>query len=120
MASSRSSNVAPTSELPQSQVVVEEAQRRPQREGVEPEADLGQFHGHRVEIDAVDAALQDVPLEQVDVGQLVRIDRDALLAEGFQDAVRVRSRAKLTGLIGNWLRNLSSRSVMKSTASTRK
>src|SRR5437870_1603410 len=34
--------------------------------------------------------------------------------------VRVRSRAKFTGLIGNWLRNLSRWSVTKSTVSTRK
>ena len=67
-------------------MVVEEVERRAEREGVEPQADLGQFDGHRVEIDAVDAALEDVPLEQVDVGQLVRIDGDALLAERFEDA----------------------------------
>ena len=87
MAASRSLNVAPIERVAAAQVVVEEVERRTEREGVEPQADLRQFHGHRVEIDAVDAALQDVPLEQVDVGQLVRIDGDALLAEGFEDAV---------------------------------
>ena len=39
---------------------------------------------------------------------LSRIDGHALLAERFQDAERVRSRAKLTGLIGKAFRNLSS------------
>ena len=63
------------------QMVVEERQRRAQREAVEPEADLGQLHGHGVEIDAVDAALEHVALEQVDVGQLARIDGDALLVQ---------------------------------------
>ena len=76
----------PDQRVAAAQVVIEEVERRTQREGVEPQADLRQFHGHRVEIDAVDAALEDVPLEQVDVGQLGRIDGDALLAEGFQDA----------------------------------
>ena len=33
---------------------------------------------------------------------------------------RVRSSMNVTGLTGNWFRNVSSRSVMKSTASTRK
>jgi len=59
-------------------VVVQEAQRRSQREGVEPEAHLGQFHSHGVQIDAVDAPFQDVPLQEVDVGELVSDDCDAL------------------------------------------
>ena len=61
----------PDQRVAAAQVMVEEVERRAQREGVEPQADLGQLDGHRVEIDAVDAALEDVPLEQVDVGQLV-------------------------------------------------
>src|SRR4029077_5405854 len=69
------------------QVMVEEVERSPQREGDQPQAHLRQFHGHWVEIDAIDAALEDVPLEQVDVGQLGRIDGDTLLAEGFKDAL---------------------------------
>ena len=52
-------------------MVVEETERRTQRESVKPEAHLGQFDGHRVQVDAVDATLQDVPLQQVDIGELV-------------------------------------------------
>ncbi len=76
----------PDQRVAAAQVVIEEVERRTQREGVEPQTDLRQRHGHRVEIDAVDAALEDVPLEQVDVGQFFVIERDALLAEGLDDA----------------------------------
>src|SRR5262245_9584964 len=67
--------------------MVEEVERRTQREAIEPKAHFRQFHGHRVKIDSIDAALQNMPLEQIDVGQLVRIDRDALNAERFQNAL---------------------------------
>ena len=49
-------------------MVVEEAERGPEREGVEPQGDLGQLGSQGVEVDAVDAPFKDVPLEQVDVG----------------------------------------------------
>ena len=59
-------------------VVVEEGERRAEGEAVEPEADFGQFDGHGVEVDAVDAAFEDAPLEQVEVGELAHVDADAL------------------------------------------
>ena len=40
------------------EVVVEKAERRAHGEGVQPERDLGEFHRHRVLVDAVDAALE--------------------------------------------------------------
>ncbi len=60
-------------------VVVEEGERRTEREAVEPEADFGQFDGHGVEVYAVDAAFQDLPFEQVDVGQFAHVYGDFLL-----------------------------------------
>ncbi|HLW66905.1 MAG TPA: hypothetical protein VKS79_16440, partial [Gemmataceae bacterium] len=69
------------------QVVVEEIQRRAQGKGVEPQADLGQLDGHWIEIDAVDAALEDVAFQQVDVGKFVRIDCHALLAQRFKNTL---------------------------------
>src|SRR6185437_16351904 len=69
------------------EVVVEEVERGADGEGVQPEADLGEFHGHRVEIDAVDASLQHVAAKEVDVRQLHRIDADALFVQGVENAL---------------------------------
>src|SRR5205085_10519213 len=59
-------------------VVVEEGERGTEREAVEPEADFGEFDGHGVEVDAVDAAFEDTALEQVEVGELAHVDAYAL------------------------------------------
>src|SRR5262249_12934569 len=67
--------------------LVERVKRRAEREGIEPQADLGQLHGHRVEIDAINAALEDVALEQIDVSQLLVIDEYTLLAQRLIDAL---------------------------------
>src|SRR5688572_18491324 len=65
--------------------MVEERQGGAKRERIQPEADLGQLDGHRVQVHAVDAALEHVPLEQVNVDQFVRFDGDALLAQCFEN-----------------------------------
>ncbi|HYU72645.1 MAG TPA: hypothetical protein VEL31_08185, partial [Ktedonobacteraceae bacterium] len=69
------------------QVVVEEGERSAEGEAVEPEADLGEFDGHGVEVDAVDAAFEDAALEQVEVGELAHVDADALALHLFLDLV---------------------------------
>ena len=46
-----------------------------------------------LKIYAVDAALQDVSLEQIDVGQLVGINRHALIAESIQECSAASYRA---------------------------
>ncbi len=91
----------------------------PRVKAVEPEADLGQLHRHRVEVDAVDAALEDVALEQLDVGQLGRVDRHVLVAAARPGCLRA-SRRRRSHRKGKPSRNWTSRSVTKSTASTRK
>ncbi len=60
-------------------VVVEEGERGAEGEAVEPDADFGEFDGHGVEIDAVDAAFEDAALEQVEVGEFAHVDGDALV-----------------------------------------
>ena len=62
-------------------MVVEEIERCAQGEGVEPQTDLGQLHRHRVDVDSVDAALENVPLQQIDIGQFDRIDGDSLFSQ---------------------------------------
>jgi hypothetical protein len=53
--------------LSAAQVVVEETQWRTNREGMEPERDLGQFDGHEVLVDTVNAAFQDHATDNVPV-----------------------------------------------------
>ena len=60
------------------QVVVEETEGRAQGEAVQPEAQLGQLHGHGVEIHAEEAPLHDEAFEQA---QIVQVGQDAL--QGF-------------------------------------
>ena len=48
------------------QVVIEERQRRADGEGVQPQAELGEFDRHRVLVDAVDDPLEDDRGEQAD------------------------------------------------------
>ena len=40
---------------------VEEREREARIDGLHPQADLAQLHGHRIEIDAEDAAADDLP-----------------------------------------------------------
>ena len=70
--------VGPNQRVAALDVVVEEGERGTEREAVEPQADLAEFHRHRVEIDAVDAAFQDAPLEQVEIGESAAVDADTL------------------------------------------
>src|SRR6266700_522207 len=59
-------------------VVVEERKRRPECETVKPQAHLGQFDGHGVEVYTVNTTFQHVSLEQVDIGQLAHVYGHAL------------------------------------------
>ena len=52
-------HIGPDQRVAPTQVVVEKAQGRAHGKGVEPEAELSQFHRHRVEIDAINTALHD-------------------------------------------------------------
>ena len=61
------------------QMMVEERQRRTYGEAVQPERDLGELHGHRVEIDPVDAALEYHAAHDMAVIQLVFDDRPVML-----------------------------------------
>src|SRR5438270_3574578 len=54
-------------------VVVEEGERRTEGEAVEPETHFCQFDGHGVEVDAVDAAFEHAPFEQVEVGEFAQV-----------------------------------------------
>ena len=56
------------------EVVIQEAERRADREGVQPERDLGQLDRHRVLVDAVDAALEDHAPDDVAVVEPVPVD----------------------------------------------
>ena len=67
------------------QVVIQEAERRADREGVQPQAQLRQLHRQRVEVHAVDAALHHQAGQQCGVVQPGRIDRDALPRHLRQD-----------------------------------
>ena len=60
-------------------MVVEKTQGRAHGKGVEPEAELGQFHRHRVEIDAIDTTLHDQTGEQRRVIQAQGCHDNALL-----------------------------------------
>ena len=50
-------------------VVVEERERLARLQGLHPEADLAELDRHRVQVDAVDAPADDVPLGMLDRGQ---------------------------------------------------
>src|SRR5207249_11243182 len=71
-------DVATNERVARFHVVVEEGERGAEGEAVEPEADFGEFDGHGVEVYAVDAAFEDLALEQVDVGEFARIYADVL------------------------------------------
>ena len=69
----------PDERIATAKMMVQETQRSAQREGVQPEAHLGKLDRHRIQVNAVDAPLENMPLEQVHIGQLGRIDRDTLV-----------------------------------------
>ncbi len=52
---------------------------------MQPQRDLGQLHRHRVEVHAVDAALEHVALEQVHIGEPPPVDYDSLLVHLVED-----------------------------------
>ena len=66
-------------------MVIQEAERRADGEGVQPQAQLRQLHRQRVEVHAVDAALHHQAGQQRGVVQPGRIDRDALTRHLRQD-----------------------------------
>ena len=72
MPSSISAGVAPSRRVAVLDVGVEEAQRLARLQGLQPQRDLGQFDGHRVEVDAVDAAGDDLAQ-----GGAYRVERSA-------------------------------------------
>jgi hypothetical protein len=55
-------------------MVVEEGERGANREGVKPQGDLRQLHGHWILVDAVDAALQDHAADDVPILQVFPVD----------------------------------------------
>ena len=63
------------------QVVVEEIQRSADREGVQPQGDLGQLDRHRIPVDAVDAPLERHPPDDAPVVQLRRIEGPAVFPD---------------------------------------
>ena len=103
----------PDERIATAKMMVQKRSAGADRERVEPQAYLRQLDGHRVEIDAVDAVLEYVPLEQIHFRELVGIDRDALLAQGFKNVTAACGRGmKLTGLTGNWFKNVNRWSVI--------
>ena len=73
-------------------------------DGVEPERDLGQFHGHRVEIDAVDESAQgrDVVFEVV--GEIVLANQvSATGLEGLANLSEVANLAHAPSLFVGFL-----------------
>ena len=69
------------------QMVVEKGQRCPDREAVQPERDLGEFHRHRVKIDSVHAALEYHAANDVAVIQLFFDDRPVMRARVGDDCL---------------------------------
>ena len=67
------------------EVVVEEGERGADGEAVEPEGDLGEFHGQGILVDAVDTALEDEAADDGLVGQLGLVDLPVGLAGAVQD-----------------------------------
>ena len=59
--------------------MIEKGQRRAGRKCVQPQRHLGEFDGHRILVDAVDAALEHKPLDQVLVAELVVADDPSVL-----------------------------------------
>ena len=68
-------------------MVIQEAERRADREGVQPERDLGQLDRHGVLVDAVDAALEDHAPDDVAVVEPVPVDGPVALLRVRQDPV---------------------------------
>ena len=83
------------------QMVVEEGERRADREGVQPERDLGELHRHRVLVHAVDAALEHHAAHDMAVVEPRRIDRPALRRrigeDRFGESPRSGRRAAIHG-----------------------
>ena len=68
-------------------MVIQGAERRAVREGVQPERDLGQFHRHGVLVDAVDASLEDHAPDDVAVVEPVPVDGPIALLRVRHDPV---------------------------------
>ena len=67
--------------------MIQEAERRADREGVQPERDLGQLDRHGVLVDAVDAALEDHAPDDVAVVEPVPVDGPVAVLRIGQDSV---------------------------------
>ena len=65
--------------------MIEERQGRADGEAVQPERDLGQFHRHTVEIDAVDAAFEHHAADDVAILKLVLYNGPAMVARIGED-----------------------------------
>jgi hypothetical protein len=80
------------------QMMVQEAQRCADSEGVKPQGDLGQLDRHQILVDAIDAALQDHATDDMSVVELGWIDGPPTLlgvpengvADGFDPAAKRR------------------------------
>ena len=71
--------------IPGMQMVVDERKRCAHREGVEPECHLGEFHGHRIFVHAIDATLQHHAPDDMPVIELFFVDSPVRRPRVFQD-----------------------------------
>ena len=69
------------------QVVIEEAERRPDREGVQPQRHFGQLDRHRILVHAVHTSLQHHAPDHVTVVELLGLDGPALRVGVAKDGV---------------------------------
>ena len=70
---------APKQAVAAAKRVIQEAERRADREGAQPQRDLGQLHRHGVLVDAVDAALEDHAPDDVAVDEPVPVNGPSAL-----------------------------------------
>src|SRR3954471_6018941 len=60
-------------------MMIEKRQRCANREGMQPQRYLGEFDGHRVFVNAINAALEDHAADNVAVVELIEIQRPLLV-----------------------------------------
>src|SRR5438128_3119492 len=86
----------------------EERERGAEGEAVEPERDFGQLDGHWVDVYAVNTALEDVTLEEVDVREAFGVYRDSLIVHFLKDRFAHAEEMRDDGIPGESVQKIES------------
>ena len=81
-------------------MVVQESEGRADGEGLQPQGELGELHGHEIYVHAKDATLHHHPLQYDGIGELIGIKHDTSLGLLLQDLLSILFHLGNEGSIG--------------------